>query len=237
MEAENTKYHQECFFCTYCKARIETKYAKRVLSTQEEELFCEEHSYYSNPSYCIGCKQMLEPGTSILTVNQLKYHPHCFKCTRCSSSLTEYHKHGTEYLCNSCHTGQKLKAFKAIVISATDDALSELEDLEKKLEIETDNQELVKIATVLKWIHQERNNLEMPPGIPFPVTPTPSSATSKQQRMKEILEQLLHSAQEFLKAIKNLLSKSDQENLEIGMLAKGTQLVKQSLVPLQLEIE
>lgn len=179
---------------------------------------------------------MLLPGSSVLTIDQSKYHPDCFKCNRCSSPLQEYHKAGSEYLCKLCHTEQKLKSIRTLGLATTEDALNQMEELSKRLETETENSELIRIATVLKWIHEKRDALEMPPSIPLPETPSGGSATTKLEKMKNILRDIIESTKEFLTAIqKELSSNQPKTNSQVTMLIKGTQLVKQSLVPLQMD--
>jgi len=91
-------FHPECFVCSICTHPIMGKF----FTTEEGKHICEE-DYKQTKEKCHHCKlPMLD---RILTVEEKKFHPACFRCVGCDTCLdgSEFLSTPEGYLCPGCY--------------------------------------------------------------------------------------------------------------------------------------
>ncbi|KAI9730847.1 MAG: hypothetical protein M1834_005565 [Cirrosporium novae-zelandiae] len=96
------RYHKQCFVCKTCKSPFQTS----DFYVLENQPYCERHYHELNGSLCGGCDHGIE-GPYIQTHSNKKYHPNCFKCEDCHTSLqNDYFEVNNKVYC-SAHAGKQ----------------------------------------------------------------------------------------------------------------------------------
>jgi hypothetical protein len=93
LKAGDSYFHKECFVCSVCEKTLVGAYTKGP----DGKLFCPD---CVPKRVCEVCKGAI--GTSAARVGDKLYHPECFKCSDCSTALTDFYTVGDKVLCKPC---------------------------------------------------------------------------------------------------------------------------------------
>ncbi|ETV69242.1 hypothetical protein, variant 1 [Aphanomyces astaci] len=95
-------YHEQCFVCSACALPISDELKG---FTQVDLKMYHPPCYYAQAGrVCHGCHDALVDGTAIMHAISKRYHPRCFRCTDCSTVLTnEYLVVNDDVVCRECY--------------------------------------------------------------------------------------------------------------------------------------
>jgi len=93
-------WHDTCFSCRTCNARLGTG----EFYTVNNEPFCAGCHVTHDVPNCIKCNQPVRRGVDFLKYEGHSYHGHCFTCDSCHTELStsDFFKHDGKRYCPSC---------------------------------------------------------------------------------------------------------------------------------------
>lgn len=78
------RYHKQCFVCRTCQS----PFATADFYVIDNNPYCEHHYHELNNSLCAHCDRGIE-GRYLETQNSQKFHPSCFTCLDCHTTLSD----------------------------------------------------------------------------------------------------------------------------------------------------
>lgn len=81
MHALNEYYHTNCFVCTTCRK----PFPDGCYYIHKDKPYCEQHYYTARAEICCSCKKNILG--RCLVIDDKKYHPDHFRCSKCDIQL------------------------------------------------------------------------------------------------------------------------------------------------------
>jgi hypothetical protein len=97
---DGKKYHKNCLQCFLCNKVI----MEKEFPAENGNIYCFKCFEEFIAPKCNQCSKTIITGRSIHYQGN-KYHPECFRCSKCNKIMTEdrFHSHNMKPCCNQCY--------------------------------------------------------------------------------------------------------------------------------------